>query len=182
MAVYTKTGDEGCTSLIGGQRVDKFDVRVEAYGAVDELQAHVALLGDMTAEKLNDARVGEWIERIVCELMTVESLLAQGENAKYIQPLDEQKVLRLEQQIDEMTSALPRIDKFTIPGGSAVCSQCHVARTVCRRAEREAVRASRDYEVDTTSLRYLNRLSDWLYTFGRYLFVRLGVTEKLWIP
>ena len=182
MAVYTKTGDGGTTSLIGGQRVSKSDLRVEAYGTVDELQAHVALLGDMVAEQLQDTEVGQWLERIVCELMTVESLLAQGEGTKYIAPLAEECVLRLERQIDSMSAVLPRIDKFTIPGGSFVCSQCHVARTVCRRAERRAVEAAAEYEMDQTALRYLNRLSDWLYTFGRYLFVRLGVAEKLWIP
>ncbi len=182
MAIYTKTGDGGKTSLIGGARVDKFDARVEAYGAVDELQAHLALLADMLSERGCDAEMQEWLSVIINELMTVESLLAQGEGVKYIQPLAEDKVARLEAQIDQMTERLPRINKFTVPGGCLVASQCHVARTVCRRAERCAVYAASQYEVDETALVYLNRLSDWLYSFARYLFVTLGIDEKLWIP
>ncbi len=182
MKIYTKTGDRGTTALIGGARVDKFDARVEAYGTVDELQASMALLGDMLAERVDDAELQEWISTIVSELMTVESLLAQGEGCRYIAPLDDSRIARLESQIDSMTEQLPRIDKFTVPGGNVVTSQCHVVRTVCRHAERRAVYAASLYDVDATAIAYLNRLSDWLYTFGRYLFVRFGVAEKLWIP
>lgn len=182
MAIYTKTGDKGTTSLIGGERVSKFDLRVEAYGTVDELQAQMALLGDMVEGRLADSPTKEWIERIVCELMTVESLLAQGEGVNYIAPLGAESVARLESQIDYMTERLPRIDKFTVPGGNVACSQCHVVRTVCRRAERRAVEAAEVHKIDESALVYLNRLSDWLYAFGRYLYVCLGVAEKLWIP
>lgn len=180
MPIYTKTGDKGTTSLIGGARVDKFDARVEAYGTVDELQAHVALLADMLAERLDDEVMQEWLATIVNELMSVESLLAQQEGARYIEPLSAQSVLRLEEQIDSMTEQLPRINRFTVPGGCVVASQCHVARTVCRRAERRAVYAASLYEVDSSVLSYLNRLSDWLYAFGRYLYVRFDVPENLW--
>jgi cob(I)alamin adenosyltransferase len=182
MAIYTKTGDGGKTSLIGGARVDKFDARVEAYGAVDELQAHIALLADMLSDKGFDETVQEWLSAIINELMTVESLLAQGEGVKYIQPLADEKIIRLEEQIDQMTEKLPRINKFTVPGGCLAASQCHIARTVCRRAERCAVYAASLYEVDNSALVYLNRLSDWLYSFARYLFVSSGIDEKLWIP
>lgn len=182
MAVYTKTGDEGSTSLIGGERVSKFDVRVEAYGTVDELQAHIALLGDMVQDEIGDPQADVWIKQIVCELMTVESVLAQGKGVSYIAPPDEERIARLEQEIDSMSAILPKIDKFTIPGGNAVCSLCHVARTVCRRAERRAVEAAAEYEIDARVIKYLNRLSDWLYTFGRYLYVRVGIAERLWIP
>ncbi len=182
MPLYTKTGDKGTTSLVGGTRVDKFDARVEAYGTVDELQAQMALLGDMLAERLDDAELQEWLGAIVGELMTVESLLAQEAGVNYVSPLSADSVRRLEQQIDVMTEQLPKINRFTVPGGCVVASQCHVARTVCRRAERRAVYAASLYDVDSSALIYLNRLSDWLYAFGRYLYVRFDVSEKLWNP
>ena len=148
MKVYTKTGDKGMTSLIGGERVFKTDERVEAYGTVDELAAFTALLADnMRGDAALASSVGD-LNRILSRLMSVEK----------------------------------PIDKFTIPGGNAVVSMCHVCRTVCRRAERAALRADARYGVDSTALVWLNRLSDYFYLLGRTLTAHYAVDEVLWIP
>ena len=159
MKVYTKTGDKGMTSLIGGERVFKTDERVEAYGTVDDLN------------------------RILSRLMSVEALLATGQSGSdKVAPLDPETVAWLEGRIDAMQEVLKPIDKFTIPGGNAVVSMCHVCRTVCRRAERAALRADARYGVDSTALVWLNRLSDYFYLLGRTLTAHYAVDEVLWIP
>ena len=183
MKVYTRTGDKGTTSLIGGERVFKTDERVEAYGAVDELSAFVALLTDRLR---SDASAGTYVadlQSVLSRLMTVEALFAKGKTgAEKVAPLDSDWVAWLEQRIDAMQAALPPIDKFTIPGGHETVSMCHVCRTVCRRAERAALRADQKYGVDATALAYLNRLSDYFYVLGRVLLVHYGCEEVLWIP
>lgn len=183
MKIYTKTGDQGMTSLVGGERVFKTDLRVEAYGTVDELMAFTALLSDRMRgdERMSDCT--RMLDDINSRLMTVSALLAVGEGGEdKVPPLKEESVSALEERIDAMTAELEPISKFTIPGGNAIVSQCHVCRTVCRRAERAALRASSAHPVDPTALRYLNRLSDLFYTLGRTLNHRLHVEEILWIP
>lgn len=183
MKVYTKTGDKGMTSLIGGERVFKCDERVEAYGSVDELSAFVALLADRLRP---DAALASHVEELNCilsRLMTVEALLATGEGGRdKMAPLAPECVAWLEACIDTMQAALPPIDKFTIPGGHEAVSLCHVCRTVCRRAERAALRADQRYGVDATALVWLNRLSDYFYLLGRTLTAHYRVEETLWIP
>ncbi len=186
MKVYTKTGDKGMTSLIGGERVFKSDERVEAYGTVDELSAFTALLADRLREEGEEGKldgvVGD-LNRILSRLMSVEALLAVGEGgADKVQPLDESAVKWLEERIDAMQEQLPAITKFTIAGGHAAVSMAHVCRTVCRRAERAALRADQKYGVDATALAWLNRLSDYFYLLGRTLTEHFGVEEILWIP
>ncbi len=183
MKVYTRTGDKGTTSLIGGERVFKTDERVEAYGAVDELSAFVALLADrLRSDEAMAGYVGE-LNNVLSRLMTVEALLARGESgAEKVVPMDPQYVIWLEQRIDGMQEALQPIDKFTIPGGNEAVSLCHVCRTVCRRAERAALRADLKYGTDAQALTYLNRLSDYFYVLGRALTKAYGVKELLWIP
>lgn len=183
MKVYTKTGDKGMTSLIGGERVFKCDERVEAYGSVDELSAFVALLTDRLRPDAEQAPLVEELNRILSRLMTVEALLAAGEGGRdKVAPLAPECVAWLEGRIDAMQAALPPIDKFTIPGGHEAVSQCHVCRTVCRRAERAALRADQRYGVDASALVWLNRLSDYFYVLGRTLTVHYRVEETLWIP
>lgn len=183
MKVYTKCGDGGTTSLIGGERVPKYDERVEAYGSVDELMAFTALLGDMMRSEDKLAKYVESIDRINCSLMSVASLLAVGEGGgEKVAPLAESKVAELEAEIDLMQSLVQPITKFTIPGGCRVVSQCHVCRTVCRRAERAALRAAARYGGDCSAQIYLNRLSDWFYLLGRVLTEHFAVCERLWIP
>lgn len=183
MKVYTKTGDKGMTSLIGGERVFKCDERVEAYGSVDELSAFVALLADRLRPDAALASHVEELNRILSRLMTVEALLATGEGGRdKMAPLAPECVAWLETCIDTMQAALPPIDKFTIPGGHEAVSLCHVCRTVCRRAERAALRADQRYGVDATALVWLNRLSDYFYVLGRTLTAHYRVEETLWIP
>lgn len=183
MKVYTKTGDKGMTSLIGGERVFKCDERVVAYGSVDELSAFVALLADRLRPDAALASHVEELNRILSRLMTVEALLATGEGGRdKMAPLAPECVAWLEACIDTMQAALPPIDKFTIPGGHEAVSLCHVCRTVCRRAERAALRADQRYGVDATALVWLNRLSDYFYLLGRTLTAHYRVEETLWIP
>lgn len=183
MKIYTKTGDAGTTSLIGGERVKKYDLRVEAYGTVDELTAHIALLSDMLTEDERTESMTEELYHIESQLMSVAALLAVGKDGEgKIAPIAKERITDLEKAIDRMQTELPEISKFTIPGGHRAVSLCHVCRTVCRRAERAALRAGDITEVDSSATIYLNRLSDYLYSLGRLLTERLKVEEHLWIP
>lgn len=182
MRVYTKTGDRGTTSLIGGERVSKYDMRVEAYGAVDELTAFVALLGDKMRREFGEGceRADE-LCRINSMLMNVEAHLAAGSNLEYPLPeVSDTSIEALERSIDEMQERLPQITKFTIPGGCVLNSLCHVSRCVCRRAERRAIEVGESYTIEPNVVAYLNRLSDYLYLLGRTMSVECGVEEVLW--
>lgn len=182
MKVYTKGGDKGRTSLIGGERVVKYDLRVEAYGTVDELTAFTALLADKLMGEEFATEV-EQLRRIESQLMTVAALLATGEGGKdKVASIKPEAVEELEHQIDAMQEALPAITKFTIPGGDERASLCHVCRTVCRRAERASLRAAAEFELDSSAMIYLNRLSDYFYLLGRTVVERAKVEEILWIP
>lgn len=183
MKIYTKTGDQGTTSLVGGERVFKTDERVEAYGSVDELTAFVALLTDYLRGDVGlEPRVWE-LARIASQLMTVAATLAVGEGgADKVKGIDAEAVKFLEEAIDRMQASVKPITKFTIPGGHRVVSLCHVCRTVCRRAERAALRADAKYGVAPEVLMYLNRLSDYFYLLGRTLTEYFSVEETLWIP
>ena len=183
MKLYTKTGDCGKTTLIGGERVSKCDVRVEAYGTDDELSANVALLSDMLREKEGTEEYVADLVRVGSHLMTVAALLAVGcgGEGKVAEP-SEEIVAALEHRIDELSARVKPITKFTIPGGNRIVSMCHVCRTVCRRAERAALRANEEHCVSCQALIYLNRLSDYLYILGRALNELFEVEEILWIP
>lgn len=183
MRVYTKCGDKGKTDLIGGERVSKCDVRVEAYGTVDELMAFTALLADemMGSEAL--ATYVEQLRGIESRLMTLSALLAVGEGGEdKVARLKQDDTATLEQAIDAMQAELPAITKFTIPGGDRRHSLCHVCRTITRRAERAALRVAERSEVDATVLSYLNRLSDYFYLLGRTVTRITACEEILWIP
>ena len=182
--IYTKRGDRGTTSLVGGERTGKDDLRVEAYGTVDELSAFLALLRDEMAtggDRLGTYR--EQLRRVQNTLMNVEALLAMGErDAPKVADVSPQEVEELESGIDAMGRQLDPIAKFTIPGGHRLVSLAHVCRTVCRRAERAAVRAAGQYNVSWSAVVYLNRLSDYLYQLTRTLTRELGAEEILWEP
>ena len=183
MKIYTKSGDGGTTALVGGERVSKADLRVEAYGTVDELAAHIALLCDMMREKGGFEAIVAGVGKIQKDLMVVEAMLATGRGGEgKMEPLSEHAIARLESEIDEMGRELPPIRGFTLPGGHPIVSQSHVCRTVCRRAERTIVRASNEYAIPSEPARYLNRLSDWLYVVGRKSVVILNVKEMYWTP
>lgn len=183
MKLYTKGGDKGRTSLIGGERVCKTDVRVEAYGTADELQANIAYLADkMSHEEVLLPYVGD-CRKICSLLMTTCSLLALGEGCKgKIQPHSESDIAWLEGRIDALQEALKPVEYFTIPGGCELSSLCHVCRTVCRRAERRAIEAAECYDVDGSLLILLNRLSDYLYALCRTITEQLDAEEVLWRP
>ena len=183
MKVYTKTGDKGTTSLIGGERVAKCDCRVEAYGTVDELTAFTALLADkLQSDEAYTAEVA-FLRRIESQLMTVAALLAVGEGGEdKVGKLQSATIEEMEQAIDSMQEALPQITKFTIPGGDERLSLAHVCRTICRRAERQALRAAENCNIEEQVIVYLNRLSDYFYLLGRSITHRSNVKEILWIP
>ena len=182
MKLYTLTGDKGTTSLIGGERVPKYDERVEAYGTVDELGAFTALLCDRMRgdERLSDLAAD--LTHTGGELMTVEALLAVGRGGEgMVPPLGGESIARMESRIDALQSEVPPIVKFTIAGGHETVSLCHVCRTVCRRAEREVFRARVLHEEIPHEVSvYLNRLSDYFYIAGRAVTFRLNIPEVEW--
>lgn len=184
MKIYTKTGDQGTTSLSFGDRVSKDDPRVEAYGTVDELTAVLAYLRDsMDPVKtfLDDYR--DDLKTILNTLMSVEALLATGEDGRSkISGVSDGDIRYLEERIDYITAQLRPVTRFTIPGGHPLVSLCHICRTVCRRAERAAVKAASHYPVAAGSLSYLNRLSDYLYQLGRKLSDEYDIPEEYWEP
>ncbi len=183
MKVYTKQGDSGSTSLINGDRVKKYDDRVEAYGTIDELSSFLALLGDKMYAYPNLTHIREDIVVINSMLMNLEAHLAAGEPIKYPLPVvSTESIEALEEKIDQMLSELPAITKFTIPGGCVLNSLSHVCRTVCRRAERRTAVVMESYKIEPNVAKYLNRLSDYLYVLGRTITMKCGAEEILWIP
>ena len=186
--IYTKTGDKGTTSLIGGTRVNKDDIRLETYGTFDELSAFVAVLSDSEGVETHELEV---MDRIQNCLLILESCLAlettdngqqTTEMSKYIPRLTEGDVKFLEDEIDAVNAQLDPLKYLVIPGGNILSSKAHVCRTVCRRAERNLVRMGRDYEVDENIRKFVNRLSDYFFVLSRLFMKRAGVDEKPWKP
>ena len=176
MKIYTKTGDKGQTTLIGGQRVPKNHPRIEAYGTMDELVAHTALLMDMLADE-HDKDFLLWI---LDRLMTASSVLAtEGNVTKKIPNLATEDVTQMEKWIDDMERVLEPTDSFILPGGHPTVSQCHVARTVCRRAERIIVGLT-DVPMEITE--FINRLSDYFFVLSRKIAKDLNISTKKWFP
>ncbi len=183
MKIYTRCGDKGYTSLIGGERVEKYDLRVEAYGCVDELMAFTALLADKLAVDNKFADYAQQLRSIESQLMCVSALLAVGKGGEdKVAKLKCDATHSLEEHIDQMQAQLPAISKFTIPGGDERISLCHVCRTVCRRVERAALRAGAQHPIDCDVMAYLNRLSDYFYLLGRSLTMLCNVEEIEWLP
>ena len=178
--IYTKTGDKGQTSLIGGTRLPKHHQRIEAYGTVDELNSYIGLLRDLIT--LNDEK--QLLLDIQDRLFTMGSNLAADpeKNKMQLPQLSEENIQALEKAIDGMNSVLPEMKSFVLPGGHPHVSHCHIARCVCRRAERAVVRLSETEKVDEIHIRYLNRLSDYLFMLARLLVKELNVTEMPWKP
>lgn len=183
--VYTKTGDKGKTRLAGGQEVSKSAQRIEAYGTVDELNAILGLV----AEALRDTSTAleslhQQILRIQNELFDLGSQLAvlpqdRREGTPVICNAD---IERLEQEMDAMNQLLPSLTSFILPGGGEISARLHIARTVCRRAEREVIRLGDAETLDGSEIPYLNRLSDWLFVAGRFAAHHAGIPETLWQP
>lgn len=180
MKIYTKTGDKGQTSLIGGTRVPKHHIRIESYGTVDELNSYIGLIASQDIS----ADVKLLLKEIQDRLFTVgASLAADPEKSKMkIPDLSESDITLLEKEMDAMNESLPELKHFVLPGGSTTVSYCHIARCVCRRAERLTVALAESSFVDNKVTVYLNRLSDYLFTLGRKLGHDAGVVENIWLP
>lgn len=180
MKIYTKTGDKGLTSLIGGTRVPKHHLRIESYGTVDELNSYIGLIRDQDIA----VKHKEILKEIQDRLFTIGSSLAADPEASKmkIPDLHNADVYLLEKEIDMMDMELPPLRHFILPGGSNTVSFCHIARCVCRRAERQCVHLSEDSFVDDKVIVYLNRLSDYLFTLARKLGNEQQVAENQWIP
>lgn len=179
--IYTKTGDGGTTSLVGGSRVNKDNVRVEAYGTVDELNSHIGLLAEMLRSA--DSTAYDQLKAVQRNLFTLQTLLATEDETIYarLPQLSADEIATLEHQIDSITERLPKLHSFVIAGGNVAGAQCHVCRTVCRRAERRVVTLSQTVNIDAAIMRYLNRLSDYLFVLARWAVVMDGKTEDLYI-
>ena len=180
MKIYTKTGDQGMTSLFGGKRVSKADLRIDTYGTVDELNSWVGVLRD---QDVNQSRK-EILLTIQDRLFTIGSMLATepGNTKVKIPGLSADDVTALENQIDAMDTELPPMRSFVLPGGHTAVSFAHVARTVCRRAERLVIALNNSESVDTLIIIYLNRLSDYLFVLARKMANELAAEEAPWKP
>jgi len=187
MKIYTKTGDKGTTSLFGGTRVPKHHIRIESYGTVDELNSHIGLLRDQEV----DTETSEILIEIQDRLFTIGSILAtdpekqklkNGKDRLNIPKISDEDIEKLEKAMDRMNEELPEMTHFILPGGHQSVSFCHIARCVCRRAERLST-ALYDIETfDEKVLIYLNRLSDYLFVLARKLSKELHAEEIQWIP
>ncbi len=182
--IYTRTGDRGQTGLVGGQRVQKDALRIECYGTVDELNSHLGMACFSAESDTRLAALAVILKRVQHELFNLGSILATlPEDVQPQQPrVTSTEIETLEQEIDAANGDLPALRSFVLPGGSRICTELHVARTVCRRAERLVVRLSREEEVPVEAVYYLNRLSDALFVWSRWANHLLGVPETLWSP
>lgn len=178
MKIYTKTGDDGTTSLLGGTRVYKDHLRIESYGTVDELMAHLGLLSDQEVNRVNE----DFFKTVILKLFAINAILAcEPGNTQFNLPqITDNDIEYLEKTIDKLNEQLPPLRNFILPGGHASVSICHIARTVCRRAERNVVALARHETVDERIPKYLNRLSDALFVLARWMNKELGIEEVKW--
>jgi cob(I)alamin adenosyltransferase len=180
MKIYTKTGDKGLTSLIGGTRVPKHHIRIEAYGTVDELNSYIGLISDHNISNQDK----ETLKEIQDRLFTIgASLASDPEKSKMkIPDLHIEDIEFLEKEIDKLNESLKPLKYFVLPGGCVASSFCHVARCICRRAERCVVGLGEESFVEDKVIIYLNRLSDYLFTLARKVNSDSGIKENNWIP
>ena len=187
MKIYTKTGDTGKTSLFGGTRVPKYHIRIEAYGTVDELNSYIGLIGD---QKI-DPHTSDILLKIQHELFTLGSMLAtppekkilkSGKERLKISKISDESIALLENEIDKMNKSLPEMTHFILPGGHTTVSYCHIARCICRRAERITTQLNDESSIEPRILVYLNRLSDYLFVLARKLTYDNNTEEIKWIP
>lgn len=178
MKIYTKTGDKGTTALYGGKRLSKGDLKIEAYGTVDELNSYIGLTATFLVEK----EYHDLLTDIQSRLFDIGTHLAAetGKQNLTIPEIPESKILLLEQYIDKMNEILPELKFFILPGGSQAAATAHIARTVCRRAERCVVRLSEVDEVQPVLIQYLNRLSDFLFVLARKFAHDASEPEIIW--
>ncbi len=187
MKIYTKTGDSGTTALFGGTRVPKHHIRIESYGTVDELNSWLGLIRDQeinTQSKDQLAKIQDKLFTLGAKLATdpEKAILKNGKERLNIPKISVSDIEILENAIDEMDATLPQMTHFILPGGHTSVSYCHIARTVCRRAERMATVLFENEPFDEKVLSYLNRLSDYLFVLARKLSKELKAEEIKWIP
>jgi cob(I)alamin adenosyltransferase len=179
--IYTKTGDKGETSLIGGARVPKFHDRIEAYGTLDELNSFIGYLRD----QLTDMHLRDVLLRVQENLFTAESLLATDPGKvinRSLPQLSEEDVNGLEYEIDAMNLHLPDLKSFILPGGHPLVSLSHVCRTICRRSERIIIKLASEKPVDEILIKYINRLSDYLFVLAREIAFNQNIADLPWKP
>lgn len=179
MKIYTKTGDDGSTALFGGDRVSKDDLRIEAYGTTDELNAFIAqLISQLDNKSLVDFLVG-----IQNNIFVIGSMLSMPANKSFnIPEISEQDILAVESKIDELEASLEPLRNFILPIGHLAVSSCHVCRTVARRAERRVVTLEQNEEINPSIKKYLNRLSDFFFVLSRFVAQEFGLQENIWKP
>ncbi|WP_428224722.1 cob(I)yrinic acid a,c-diamide adenosyltransferase [Flavobacterium sp.] len=187
MKVYTKTGDKGTTALFGGTRVPKHHIRIESYGTVDELNSYIGLIRDQEMNPLYKAVLIEVQDRLftlgaILATPPEKEVLKNGQKRLQNLGLTETDIEYLENEIDKMETDLPPMTHFVLPGGHTTVSYCHIARCVCRRAERLATHLHEEEPTDELVLKYLNRLSDYLFVLARKLSLDLHADEVPWIP
>jgi cob(I)alamin adenosyltransferase len=207
MKIYTRTGDEGTTGLFGGPRVSKNHIRIEAYGTVDELNSVLGMVrsalprpmrGDLfgaevtgegapvdssPAEPSTTEIMDRWLDRVQSELFDLGADLATPTDSKVqIQRFPQQAVVRLEEEIDAFDESLEELKAFILPGGHASASHLHLARTICRRAERRVIELASEETINAVCIVYLNRLSDALFTAARWINAEFGIAEPKWSP
>ena len=180
MKIYTKTGDTGTTGLFGGGRVSKSHYRVEAYGTVDELNAYIGMVRD---QEVNQKRKAILVD-IQNHLFSIGADMATAHDAgkAKIPKLSEEDITQLENEIDQMEETLPAMRHFVLPGGHIATSFCHIARCVCRRAERLTVALDQKEAINPLTIKYLNRLSDYLFVLSRKISQEVGAEEIPWKP
>ena len=178
MRVYTRTGDQGETSLAGGKRVQKDHTRLEAYGSVDELNSHLGLIQSTIPDSVERKRITGIQNRV----FVVSSNLAvdNEELLKKLPRILEEDIADLEMAMDKMLNEIPPLTNFILPAGHPIIAYCHIARTVCRRAERRMITLSRESAIEPILIRYVNRLSDYLFVLARKTAYDLGVGEVIW--
>jgi cob(I)alamin adenosyltransferase len=180
MKIYTKSGDKGETSLFGGERVKKNHLSIQAYGTIDELNSWIGLIKDnMDKKEIN------LLILVQEQLFTIGSYLATGNNKKmmiHLPPLSSDATIELENAIDKIQNLLPEMKNFILPGGSILSSYCHIARCVCRRAERLTIETAEIQEVSPVIVEFLNRLSDFLFVLSRKVLFDAKIPEQPWLP
>lgn len=179
MKIYTRTGDDGTTGLIGGSRVKKYDLRLEAYGTVDELNSYLGVVRSFQT----NGHADQILEQIQNKLFVIGAHLASDDSITLVKkqmPLGEKDILLLEKEMDKINEQLPELRNFILPGGCQATSFCHVSRTVCRRTERLIVELSEKTDIDPNLVKYINRLSDYLFVLSRKISMDQNVPEMLW--
>ncbi len=187
MKVYTKTGDKGTTALFGGTRVPKHHIRIESYGTVDELNSYIGLIRDQDVQAEHKSLLIEIQDRLfvvgaILATAPEKEVLKNGTQRLNIMRIGEEDITRLESEIDRIDGVVPPMTHFILPGGHTTVSYCHISRCVCRRAERLVSHLNEIEPVDELVLKYLNRLSDYLFMLARMLTFELRAEEVKWIP